>query len=194
MSNSVLLGYVENEMVFDFKPVGGQVGGSDAMTSTKNPIHSYANIEVRGEGEGEVEEYRRPVEAGEQAEQENSVMNTVKSSVQDGISSIQDGVSRAGNEMFKNLETLGDQASRFQQALSMANKRNSEPNDEEIFRQICRQYSVKKGKEKIDQLFEEGFREFMDRDENANFSEQDVRAEFKTIKREFVGECRKIGS
>ena len=185
MSNSVLLGYVENEMVFDFKPVGGQVGGSDAMTSTMNPIHSHVGV---------MEEDRGPSEAGEQAEQENSVMNTVKSSVQDGISSIQDGVSRASTEMLKKVETLGEQASRFQQALSMANKRNSQPNDEEIFRQICRQYSVKKGKEKIDQLFEEGFREFMDRDENANFTEQDVRAEFTTIKREFVGECRKIGS
>lgn len=188
MSNSVLLGYVENEMVFDFKPVGGQVGGGyGAMTSTMNPIHNDVGV---------VEEDRGPSEAGGQVEQENSVMNTVKSSFQVGMSSIQDGVSRASTEMLKKVETLGDQASRFQQALalSMADKRNSQPNDEEIFRQICRQYSVKKGKEKIDQLFEEGLQEFMGRDENMNFTEQDVRAEFTTIQREFVGECRKIAA
>lgn len=179
MSNSVLLGYVENEMVFDFKPVGGQLGGM-----VTNPMHNIAN--------NEVEEDTRPFEAGGQVEQENSVMNTLKSSVQVGMSSIQDGVSRASNEMLKKVETLGDQASRFQQALSMANKRNSQqPNDEEIFRQICRQYRGKKGKEKIDQLFEEGLQEFMN--ENADFTEHDVRAEFIKIKREFVGECRKIG-
>jgi hypothetical protein len=96
--------------------------------------------------------------------------------------------------MFKNLKKLGDQASRFQQALSMAYKRNSQPNDEEIFRQICRHYRVKKGKENIVQLFEEGLEEFMGRDENANFTKQDIRAEFTKIKRDFVGECRKIAA
>ena len=188
MSNSVLLGYVENEMVFDFKPVGGQLGGSAAMTTTMNPMHNDENIEVGMV----VEDDRGQVEPGEHVEQENSVMNTVKGSFQVGMSSIQDGVSRAGTEMFKNLETLGDQASRFQQALSMADKRNSQPNDEEILRQICRQYRGKKGKEKIDQLFEEGLQEFMNK--NKGFTEHDVRAEFTKIKREFVGECRKIGA
>lgn len=184
MSNSVLLGYVENEMVFDFKPVGGQLGGSGATT---NPMHNDGNPDMKSEMQEDIST-RETLEPDGQVEPENSVVNTVKNNLENGMSYIRDGVSRAGTVMFKNLETLGDQASRFQKALSTDN--SDQPNEEEIFRQICTQYS-RKEKEKIDKLFEKGLREFMDN--NTGFDKDDLRAELTKIKIEFARECQKIG-
>ena len=185
MSNSALSYYVENEMVFEFKPVGGQLGGSGATTI--NSMDNDANHDMKSEMQEHIST-REALEPGGQVEPENSVVNTVKNNFENGMSYIRHGVSRAGTVMFKNLETLGDQASIFQKALSTDN--SDQPNEKEIFSQICTQYS-RKEKEKIDELFEEGLQEFMNK--NTGFDEDDLRAELTKIKIEFARECQKIG-